>query len=168
MKDWDEYFIGLTYQVADKSKDKSTHVGAIIVGPDNEIRSTGYNSQPRGAQDNLDERHLRPEKYLWFEHAERNAIYNAARMGTALKGCKIYLNYLPCPDCMRGVIQSGITEVIIHKNFPGAETITNWNDQFERSNVMAHECGVKIRFWDGELKEVKALYSGTSYNVYKE
>lgn len=91
MIDWDAYFMSLCYMVSIKSKDQSTKYGAVIVGPDHEIRSTGYNSFPRGVNDNLSERQKRPEKYLWFEHAERNAIYNAARMGTPLNGTTLYV-----------------------------------------------------------------------------
>ena len=65
--------------VAKKSKDQSTQIGAVIVGPDNEIRSTGYNSFPKGLNDDLQERQERPEKYYWIEHAERNALYNASQ-----------------------------------------------------------------------------------------
>ena len=86
---WDDYFAGLLSQVAVKSKDPTTKIGALIVGPDREIRSTGYNSFPRGLDDNVRERMERPEKYYWIEHAERNAIYNAARCGTTLKGCTV-------------------------------------------------------------------------------
>ena len=41
--------------------------------------------------DNKIDRQKKPEKYFWFEHAERNAIYNAARIGVSTKGCTIYL-----------------------------------------------------------------------------
>src|ERR1019366_1039390 len=78
---WDEYYLNMLELVASKSKDKSTKVGVIVVGPDNEIRSTGFNSFPRGINDDLEERQLRPAKYLYIEHGERNAIYNAARVG---------------------------------------------------------------------------------------
>jgi len=76
--DWQDYFIGIANQVKLKSKDKNTQIGAVIVGEDNEVVSTGYNSFPRGIDDDVPERQERPEKYHWFEHAERNAIYNAA------------------------------------------------------------------------------------------
>ena len=89
--DWDTYFMSLAYLVGMKSKDPRTKVGAVVVGPDNEIRSTGYNSFPRGMNDRVAERQVAPAKHLYFEHAERNAIYNAARMGQSLKGCRIYL-----------------------------------------------------------------------------
>ena len=77
---WQKYFYEMANLVAKKSKDKSTQIGAVIVGPDNEIRSTGYNSFPTGLNDDLEIRQQRPEKYYWIEHAERNALYNAARL----------------------------------------------------------------------------------------
>ncbi len=68
---WDKYFMSLVYLVALKSKDKRTKIGAVIIGPDNEIRSTGYNSFPRGIDDNVPERQIPDEKYFWFAHAEK-------------------------------------------------------------------------------------------------
>ena len=78
---WVQYFRELAHTVKKKSKDENTQIGAVIVGKDKEIVSTGYNSFPRGLDDNIKERQERPEKYFWFEHGERNAIYNAARIG---------------------------------------------------------------------------------------
>ena len=84
MPSWDEYFLTLCDAVALKSKDRSTKLGCVIVGVGHEVRSTGYNGFPRGVNDNVDARHQRPEKYKWTEHAERNAIYNAARCGVSV------------------------------------------------------------------------------------
>lgn len=109
---WDEYFMSIARAVATRSKDRSTKVGCVIVGPDNEIRSTGYNSFPRGINDDVEERHQRPEKYVWTEHAERNAIYAAARTGTPTDGCRAFLPWFPCMDCARAIVQAGIKEVV--------------------------------------------------------
>ena len=109
---WDQYFINMLPAVAAKSKDKAFHVGSIIVGPDHESRTTGYNSFVRGLADIHPERKESPEKYKWIEHAERNAIYNAARMGTQLKGCRIYISANPCIDCARAIVSVGIKEVV--------------------------------------------------------
>jgi dCMP deaminase len=111
--DWDQYYINMLDAVAVKSKDQSKKVGCIIVGPDNEIRTTGYNNFPRGIKDDIPERHERPAKYLYTEHAERNAIYNAARMGTALLGCRAYISWFPCSPCARALINSGIESIIV-------------------------------------------------------
>lgn len=145
-KTWDAYFMEMALLVASKSKDRSTKVGAVIVGPDNEIRSTGYNSFPRGINDDVEERHVRPEKYLWTEHAERNAIYNAARAGIPTKGCRMYTNTSStlagvCMDCARAAVQAGITEVV-HQP-PGHNT--RWGDECQKAHELFAEAGVRFR-----------------------
>ena len=91
---WDEYFMGLANKVRTRSKD-TTKIGAVIVGPDREIRSTGYNGFPRGVNDDVPERHERPFKYFYTPHAELNAILNAARVGTPTKDCTMYVTTRP-------------------------------------------------------------------------
>jgi dCMP deaminase len=86
MMNWTEYFLNIAETVKLKSKDRRTQIGAVIVGQDNEIVSTGYNSFPRGIDDEVEERQQRPEKYYWIVHAEMNAILNAARIGVSTKG----------------------------------------------------------------------------------
>lgn len=48
---WAEYFIKMAELVAQKSKDPRTKVGLVVVGPDHEIRSTGFNGFPRGVRE---------------------------------------------------------------------------------------------------------------------
>ena len=146
---WVEYFRTLAHTVKLKSKDENTQIGAVIVGKDKEIVSTGYNSFPRGLQDNIRERQERPEKYFWFEHAERNAIYNAARIGVSTKGCTMYLSCgIPCSDCTRGIINSGITRIFCERG-----DITkgkHWEENYERSWSMLEEAGINVQFYDDE------------------
>ena len=97
--------------IAVDSKDQSTQLGSVILGPDHEIRSTGYNSFPRGCNDNIEWRQGRPQKYRYMAHAEENAITNAAGTGTALKGCSIYCQWPPCDRCARMIIGSRIAKV---------------------------------------------------------
>ena len=61
---WVEYFYNIANEVKKKSKDKRTQIGAVIVGKNKEIVSTGYNSFPRGIDDWKPERQERPEKYF--------------------------------------------------------------------------------------------------------
>ena len=111
MSKWDNRFIDLAKHIASWSKDRSTQVGAVAVGSLREIKSVGYNGFPRGVDDDIEERHERPAKYSFTEHAERNLIYNATLNGISLNGTTLYVTHFPCPDCARGVIQSGITRV---------------------------------------------------------
>ena len=146
---WVEYFRNLAHQVKLKSKDESTQIGAIIVGKDKEIVSTGYNSFPRGLTDDIKSRQERPEKYYWFEHAERNAIYNAARIGVSTKGTTMYLSCgIPCVDCARGIINAGITRIFCER---GVTTKgKHWEENYHRSFSMLEEAGINIQFYDDE------------------
>ena len=147
---WVEYFRTLAHTVKLKSKDENTQIGAVIVGKDKEIVSTGYNSFPRGLKDNIKERQQRPEKYYWFEHGERNAIYNAARIGVSTKGCTMYLSCgVPCADCARGIINAGITRIFCEKQDVTKGII--WAESSERSWEMLEEAGVKVQFYDDEF-----------------
>jgi len=141
---WDETFFEMASILSKRSKDKSTQVGAVIVGPNHEVRSVGYNCFPRGINDDLEKRQERPIKYKFFEHAERNAIYNAARVGTPLEGCKIYIPFYPCSDCARAIIQSGIIEVVVEEE-PSAGVLERFKDDFECSLTMLSEAHVMIR-----------------------
>lgn len=107
---WQEYFMGFAEHAAKKSKD-STQVGAVLVGPDREVRLTGYNGPPRGVIDNANRRE-RPTKYLYASHAESNIISFAAREGIRTSGCTVYVTHMPCASCARTLISAGISRVV--------------------------------------------------------
>lgn len=145
---WMEHFIAQAELTATMSKDRSTKVGAALVRPEGLVLvSTGYNGFPRGVNDDVQARHDRPAKYDWTEHAERNAIYNAARLGHKTEGCMLFLNWSPdflCTDCARAVIQAGIIEVVgPAKRFPGLQDI-----DYPAAIEMMQEAGV-IRVTNG-------------------
>ena len=191
MKSWKQYFIDLTIAVASKSKDPSRQVGCVIVGPDSEIRSTGFNGFPRGVRETsnfehevvdvdkdiqtqntlykcscgkiiedkysddinkvpahfgdrdkvLSRRWDRPQKYQYVEHAERNAIYNAARMGVPLNGCIAFVSLAPCVGCSRALAQAGIVEVY-GPAFPAADDITYTEYHFDIAQIILQEAGI--------------------------
>lgn len=130
------------------SRDQSSKIGALILGPTGEPLSWGYNGFPRGVNDEVKERYERPLKYQWTEHAERNAIFNAARSGHKLLGSSIYITGLcPCPDCTRGIIQAGINQVYLEAWAfdPENERAKVWAPGWEISKEMLTEAG--IRTW---------------------
>ncbi len=144
---WVEYFQNLAHQIKLKSKDERTQIGAVIVGKDKEIVSTGYNSFPRGIDENIKERQERPEKYFWFEHAERNAIYNAARIGVSTKGCTMYLTCgMVCADCARAIINAGIVRIFLKRG--GGAKSDKWLESAARSEMMFEEAGVSVQYYD--------------------
>ena len=111
---WDEYFMGVAYLSAARSKDPNTQVGACIVSPNNKILSMGYNGLPIGCSD--DEfpwnRDGEPydNKYFYTTHSELNAILNYR--GGSLEGSKMYVTLFPCNECAKAIIQAGIKTLI--------------------------------------------------------
>lgn len=147
MMGWDEYFINIAEQVKLKSKDKNTQIGVVLVGKNNEIVSTGYNSFPRGINDDIVERQEKPEKYFFFEHAERNCIYNAARIGVSTLGTTMYMTCgISCADCARAIISSGVEKIVLRSG-KGAMS-PKWQESSQRSNQMFKEAGIIVEFFD--------------------
>ena len=108
------------------------------------------------------ERYERPLKYLYTEHAERNAIYFAARQ--ILEGSTIYLQWFPCADCARAIIQSGIAKIVIDADNYGydiqnkKEGNKRWEDSFIAAKQMLGEAGVRIEF-KGKKENVNKCYN---------
>lgn len=104
---WDDYFMALAFLVATRSEDAETQHGCVIVSQDNHVLSTGYNGFPRGI-DTSDLPNLRPDKYPWMCHSERNAL---AFCKTRPEKGKVYVTGECCLDCIWQMYQSGIEEI---------------------------------------------------------
>lgn len=134
------------------SKDPSTQVGAVIVGPDREIRSAGFNGFPRGVKDSDERLHDRDVKLSLVVHAETNALLAAARVGIPIKGCTLYLAALglegglwggpPCIRCTVEVIQAGIAEVV---SFPQRQVPSAWHESLASARAILDEAGIMYR-----------------------
>jgi dCMP deaminase len=110
---WHTRYLTKAFESAAFSKDRSTQVGAILFHP--ETRATllsSYNGMVRGMNDDDEKFHERPLKYAVTEHAERNLLYFAARHGIRTDGLGIATTFYPCADCARGIVQSGLTQLV--------------------------------------------------------
>jgi len=141
LNEWDHRFMTLASSVGAWSKDRSTKVGCVIVDHDRGIRAIGWNGFPRGLRDDSEVRHERPTKYLWTEHAERNAIYQAGRMGVSLDGCTMYLPWFPCVDCARAIVQVGVARLVA---FRPDTSDPQWGEHFIVAMEMLKEANVAI------------------------
>lgn len=111
---WDEYFMGVAFLAAMRSKDPNTQVGACIVSQDNKILSMGYNGLPTGCSDDEFPWNREGEpldnKYFYTTHSELNAILNYR--GGSLENAKMYVTLFPCNECAKAIIQSGIKTLV--------------------------------------------------------
>jgi len=148
---WDEYFMGVARLSSLRSKDPNSQVGACIVGPDNKIRSMGYNGFPLGCSDDefpwAREGDTMDTKYAYVCHSELNAILNYR--GGSLEGCKIYVTLFPCNECAKAIIQSGIKTVVYDENkYDGTPSV-------EVSKKLMNAAGVRYYQYQKTQREIK-------------
>jgi len=152
-KDW----LLVAYNAATKSPDLSTQNGAIIPAQDN-IVLQACNEFPRRVK-MKGERLERPLKYSFTEHAERNVIYEAARLGVSIQGCTMYACWAACADCARAIIQAGIAKVVTHKDTMDL-TPDHWSESIKVAFEMFKEAGVDVQFISGHLGAEPIRFNG--------
>ena len=149
---WDNHFLRLAQTHAEMSKNPNTRVGAVIVGPDREIRATGFNGFPRLICDSPERLNNRAVKLELIVHAECNAICAAARVGVPLMGCTLYLAATddtgmvwggpPCTRCTVHLLQAGIAEVVSR---PRKAVPSRWRAVRDAREGLLAEAGVTYR-----------------------
>ncbi|MGI6307588.1 MAG: deoxycytidylate deaminase [Dethiobacteria bacterium] len=115
-KDWDNYFIDIAFQVAERSTCPRRRVGAVIV-KDKRIKGTGYNGSPSGLAHCLDEGCLMVNNHcIRTIHAEINALLECEP--GERKGATIYVTDRPCAECAKCIINCGISRVVFARDYP--------------------------------------------------
>ena len=130
---WDQYFMTITRQVAERSTCTRAKVGAVIVR-DRSILATGYNGSPAGMP------HCTEVGCLIYEsktptgdieqncfrtiHAEINAIAQAAKNGASIKDASIYITHTPCIHCLKVLVNTGIRSIFYEKPYK-LETVSD-------------------------------------------
>lgn len=145
---WQEYFMGIAFLSAKRSKDPVTQVGACIV-IDDKIIGIGYNGFPRGNNDDNmpwgKEGEYLETKYPYVVHAELNAILNSNK---SVKDATIYVTHFPCNECSKAIIQSGISKVVYfsdkHKE----------KDSTKASIRMLQNAGIEVEKIDLKIEKI--------------
>ena len=83
-------------------------------------------------------------KYYMFEHAERNAIYKALKMGHMLRGATMYGTLFPCADCARAIVAAEITRIVVPA--PGSDPIRDekWRMHYKYATKIFELSEVKV------------------------
>lgn len=107
-----DYFMKIAETVSERSTCPRLAVGAILV-KDDHIISTGYNGAPRGAAHCIEAGCvLHKDRCVAVVHAEVNAIIQAALHGTSTSGTVMFVTHQPCINCIKIIINAGITHII--------------------------------------------------------
>lgn len=129
---------------AAKSHDPETQVGSVILHPRRGIIGRGHNRLPDRVE-RTPERVSGPLKRDWMEHAERNAISDAAKQQIGTGGCTLYVDLMPCADCARGIVQAGLAEVVISRERKRVYKGSYYAESQRIATLLLEEAGVTIR-----------------------
>lgn len=149
------------YNFAQGSLDPSTQNAALII-PDERHHlgiAIGINNPTHGflmSEADWD----RPRKYALVEHAERNAIYNAAKLGRPTQGATMVAAWAACADCARAIVQSGIHRLVRHVRPSG-----HWNESIAIGDEILRAGGVDIVDIVGPLPRAATIkFNGVSWD----
>lgn len=136
------------YKIARNSEDPSTQVGVVLLDQNDTVLSDGWNEFPHGVAPRWE----RPAKYDYIEHAERNAIFCAARLGVGTVGATMVCTWGPCISCARAIIQAGVVRFITHHDCVlfGMQHGLNWND-LSVAQSMLIEAGIEVIDYEGRM-----------------
>lgn len=113
-----EAFSKLSY--AERAK-----VGCVIVSPEDQVISQGYNGMPSGMNNCCE--HEEQGKLISNSevlHAESNAITKCAKWGGKTDGATIYITLSPCMECAKLIIQAGIKRVVFKEKYRNTDALT--------------------------------------------
>jgi dCMP deaminase len=123
---WDQYFLRIARDVAERSTCTRRKVGAVLVRG-KRILTTGYNGAPRGLAHCeevgcLRERLRVPsgERHELCRglHAEQNALIQAAVHGVSVEGADLYCTNAPCSLCAKMLVNAGVMRAVVLDGYP--------------------------------------------------
>lgn len=122
---WDEYFLNIAKEVSTRATCTRAKHGCVLV-KDKNIIAAGYNGAPPGVPHCTDEGCIMIAGHCErCNHAEVNAICQAAIHGAAVKDATAYISGSPCLECLRTLICARIYRIIYieggHYAFPDEE-----------------------------------------------
>jgi dCMP deaminase len=89
-----------------------------VIVKDRYVLSTGYNGSLPGASHCEDVGCLVVDNHcVRTNHAEMNAISQAARHGVSLDGSTAYVTNMPCTTCAKALVAAGIRRVVVFSEY---------------------------------------------------
>lgn len=121
---WDVFFLKLAMLASERSTCPRMHCGCVLV-KDRYVLSTGYNGSIPGQPHCDDVGCLIVDNHcVRTNHAEINALVQAARHGINVTGCTAYITNMSCTTCAKALIASGIVRVVVFSDFHDTLAVT--------------------------------------------
>ncbi len=114
---WDEYFLKLAMLASERATCPRMHCGCVFVR-DKFVLATGYNGSLPGLPHCEDVGCLVVDNHcVRTNHAEINALTQAAIHGVSVKGATAYITNMSCTSCAKALIAAGIKRVVVFSDF---------------------------------------------------
>ena len=121
---WDEYFLKQAMLASERATCPRMHCGCVLV-KDRFVLATGYNGSIPGHPHCEDVGCLIVDNHcIRTNHAEINALVQAARHGINVTGCTAYITNMSCTTCAKALIASGIVRVVVFSDFHDTLAVT--------------------------------------------
>jgi dCMP deaminase len=123
---WPEYFMNITWMVAERSTCLRRRVGAVAVR-DKRILATGYNGAPASVPHCSETGCLREtlnipsgqrHEICRGLHAEQNVIIQAALHSMQIRDAIVYCTTHPCVLCTKMLINCSISAIYYAEDYP--------------------------------------------------
>jgi len=132
-KDWDTYFMDIAFMASTRSRCGRRKVGAVLV-QGKKLLGTAYNGAPSGVPDCEEagcmlveeyelqvaedgtEQVIKKQRCVRTIHAEQNLLLFTDRSDR--EGSTVYVTDQPCWTCANMLANSGITEIVYHREYP--------------------------------------------------
>ena len=129
LKQYDIAYMKMARAMGDLSYAVKKKVGSIIVSPEGQIISQGFNGMPAGFDNCCED--VMPDGKLVTKieclHAETNAISKCAKYMSSTKGATLYVTLSPCIHCAKLIVQAEIARVVYltkYKDLSGIDLLT--------------------------------------------
>lgn len=137
---YDVTYMKIAMVVSELSHARRKKVGSIIVSPEGQIISQGFNGMPTGCDNNCE--YELPDGTLKTKpeclHSETNSISKCAKYGSSTKGATLYVTLSPCIDCAKLIVQSEIAKVVYLEDYRDNAGL-----------VLLRKCGIQIEKLSG-------------------
>lgn len=159
----------LAYGVAVESPHPSTQVGAMLYYPRSGggvpyPETMGNNRIPSrlGLGDDSDAWKDQDSRGIYVEHAERAAIYAAARQGICTDRLGMVATWAACVDCARAIIAAGISEVLTDARSL-SRTTSDWMGTVMAGRELFKDAGVNLIYYESDFVLGEVRHGGLSF-----
>ncbi len=156
---WDDYFMGICFLVATRSRDPGGQYGSVIVTSRHKIIGYGFNDVSLSCHDQ-DVDWSRPNRYPFVLHAEDHGIENLTETPNDVNDCAIYTTGQPCYTCIRRIVGKRIRKVVY-----GPQTTMVNEDEWQHALELTRMNKLQIERYAGNLNWLRDRFDWMGENM---